>query len=96
MDSVLHPEKKIDKEFAQVTVLTEEGKSITGIRVSQTNDEIVLRNVAQPNPIRISMDDVDEIVESQQSLMPAQLVRTLKSRQEFDDLMRYVLEVRKR
>ena len=95
VESILKPSKKIDKEFAQVTVLTEEGKTITGIRVSQNDDEVVLRNVASPKPIRISMDEVDEIVESDLSLMPAQLVQTLKNRQEFDDLMRYVLETRK-
>ena len=42
------------------------------------------------------MDEVDEIVESEVSLMPEKLVQTLKNRQEFDDLMKYILEVRKR
>ncbi|MFK7818970.1 MAG: PVC-type heme-binding CxxCH protein [Planctomycetaceae bacterium] len=95
VESILYPSRKIDKEYAQVTVLTDDGKSITGIRVSQSDNEVVLRNVAQPKPIRIPMDTVDEIVESQLSLMPAKLVQTLKDRREFDDLMRYVLEVRK-
>ena len=96
VQSILQPSRKIDKEYAQVTVLTDEGKTITGIRVSQTDDEVVLRNVASPKPIRVPMDEVDEIVESELSLMPAKLVQTLKSRQEFDDLLRYVLEVRQR
>lgn len=96
VNSILHPSQKIEKDYAQVTVVTDDGKTITGIRVSQTEDEVVIRNVAQPKPIRIPMDEVDEIVESNLSLMPAKLVQTLKSRQDFDDLMKYVLEVRKR
>lgn len=96
VNSLLYPSRKIEKEFAQVTVITAEGKQITGIRVSQDDDEVVLRNVAQPKPIRIAMDEVDEVIESKLSLMPDGLVRQLKDRQEFDDLMRYVLEVRQR
>lgn len=94
--SLLHPSQKIDKEYAQVTVVTAAGKQITGIRVSQTDDEIVLRNVAQPKPLKFAMDDLDDVVESKLSLMPENLVRLLRNRQEFDDLMRYVLEVRQR
>ncbi len=94
--SILDPSQKIDKEFAQVTVVTDEGKVITGIRVSENDKEIVLRNLAQPKPITIAIDEIDEVVESKVSLMPANLVRLLKNRQEFDDLMKYVIEVRKR
>lgn len=96
VNSLLHPSQKIAKEFAQVTVVTADGKPVTGIRVSQSEDKIVLRNLASPKPIEIAMEDVDDLVESRVSLMPDKLVRLLNSRQEFDDLMRYVLEVRKR
>lgn len=95
IDSVLRPSAQIDKDFAQVTVITISGKAQTGIRISESKDEIVLRNLAEPNPIKIKQDDVDEIVESKLSLMPANLVRTLKDRKEFDDLMKYIMETRK-
>ena len=93
---LLRPSLKIDKEFAQVTVVTESGTVVTGVRVSQNDDGIVLRNLAQPKPITIAADEIDELVESKVSLMPVSLVRMLKNRQEFDDLMKYILEVRKR
>ncbi|MGB4737198.1 MAG: PVC-type heme-binding CxxCH protein, partial [Fuerstiella sp.] len=51
VNSLLHPSQKIDKEFSQVTVLTTAGKTITGVRVSQNDDQVVLRNLAQPTPI---------------------------------------------
>ncbi|QDU64292.1 Cytochrome c-552 precursor [Planctomycetes bacterium Pan216] len=96
VDSILRPSKLIDREFAQVTVVKADGSLVTGIRVSENDDEIVLRNLAQPKPFSIPMDDVDEVVESKVSLMPKSLAQQLKNRQEFDDLMKYIIEVRNR
>lgn len=96
VDSVLRPSKLIDKAFAQVNVLTTEGKVYTGVRISEDDKELVLRNLAQPQPITIPKADIEEVVESRTSIMPANLTRLLKSRDEFNDLMRYVIEIRKR
>ena len=95
VNAVLHPSKQIDKEYAQVNVLTDGGEMITGIRISEDDKGIVLRNVAQPKPITIPADSIDEVVESDVSIMPAGLVRSLKSRQEFDDLMKYLISLTK-
>jgi len=96
VDSILRPSKRIDKEFAQISVLTVEGKQYTGVRVSEDDKQLVLRNLAQPTPITIKKDDVDEVFDSRTSLMPANLTRLLKSRAEFNDLVKYIIEVRKR
>ncbi len=96
VDSILNPSKLIDKEHAQVTVLTVDGKVITGVRISETKKEIVLRNLAEPEPIAIDQEDIEAVMDSKVSLMPANLVRQLKSRKEFDDLMKYIIELRKR
>ena len=96
VESILYPSKRIDKEFAQVKVLTLDGVLYTGIRVSESDDEFVLRSLAQPKPIVIKQEDIDDVVESKTSLMPANLVKALKNRGEFNDLMKYVIEIRKR
>ncbi len=96
VDSVLRPSKLIDKAFAQVNVLTLDGRQFTGVRVSEDENEIVLRNLAQPEPIKIAKDDIDEVFESRTSLMPANLCQQLKDRGEFNDLLKYVFEIRKR
>lgn len=96
VDSILNPSKLIDKDFAQVSVLTTDGNVFTGIRISENDQEIVLRNLAAPEPIQINQDNVEAIKDSDVSLMPANLVKQLKNRQEFDDLMKYILEIRKR
>ncbi len=66
----------------------------TGVRISESDEEIVLRNLADPNPITIKLDDIEEVKDSEASLMPDNLARQLKSRKEFDDLMKYIIKVR--
>ncbi|MEX0867767.1 MAG: PVC-type heme-binding CxxCH protein [Pirellulales bacterium] len=96
IDSVLRPSKLIDKAFAQVNVFMLDGKQHTGIRISESDSELVLHNLAAPEPITIAKSDIDEVIESRTSLMPANLTRQLKDRKEFNDLMKYIIEVRKR
>ena len=95
VNAVLRPSQKIDKEFAQVNVLTDDGKVTTGIRISEDDDGIILRNIAEPKPFMIPNDSIDEVVESELSLMPDGLVRSLNNRQEFDDLIRYLMSLKK-
>ncbi|WP_390621517.1 PVC-type heme-binding CxxCH protein [Novipirellula artificiosorum] len=96
VDSILRPSKLINQDYAQVSVLTVDGKVKTGIRVSETEDEMVLQNLAEPEPVTIMQEDIEDLVESKVSLMPENLTRQLKSRGEFDDLMKYIIEIRKR
>jgi putative heme-binding domain-containing protein len=96
VDSILRPSKAIDKAYAQVTVVTADGQVHTGVRTEESEKEIVLRNLAQPEPIKLAKSRVVRVQDSKTSLMPANLVRQLKSRKEFDDLLRYVIEIRKR
>jgi len=96
VDSILRPSKLIDKKFVQFDVIDDDGVQHTGIRISESADEIVLRNQTEPKPITIKKAKIDVMRESKISSMPANLTRQLKSREEFNDLMRYVLEIRKR
>lgn len=93
---VLYPSRHIEKDFAQVNVLTVEGKVVSGIRISQDDKGIVLRSVAEPKPITILEDSIETVVESKQSIMPEGLVRSLNNRQEFDDLMKYLFSLQTR
>ena len=95
VNAVLYPSKQIDKEFAQINVLTDDGKIVTGIRISEDDKGIVLRNVAEPKPITIPDEAIEDVVESKKSMMPDGLVRSLKNRQEFDDLLRYLIGLKK-
>lgn len=96
VESILHPSKRIDSDYTQVTVLTTDGKQVMGIKVEDNDREVVLRSPTQPEPIRIPRAQVDEVVASSVSLMPAGLMQMLEDRREFNDLLRYVLETRGR
>jgi len=96
VESILHPSKRIEAAFTQVAVVTTDGKQLTGIKVEENDREVVLRIPTQPEPVRIPRANVDEVVASPVSLMPAGLVQLLKDRREFNDLLRYVLEIRGR
>ncbi|MFM8953064.1 MAG: PVC-type heme-binding CxxCH protein, partial [Planctomycetaceae bacterium] len=96
VESILHPSKRIDPDYAQVTVLTGAGTQVTGIKIEDNDLEVVLRSPTQTEPVRIPRADVDEVVTSPVSLMPAGLMQLLQDRREFNDLLRYVLETRGR
>lgn len=96
VSGVLYPSRHIEKEFAQVNVVTVEGKVIAGIRISEDDKGIVLRNVSEPKPITIPADSIDEVVDSKKSIMPDGLVRSLNNRQEFDDLIKYLISLQRK
>jgi putative heme-binding domain-containing protein len=96
VESLLMPSKRIEKEYVQLVVVTDDGKQRVGMKVEENDGEIVLRNPVQPEPIRIAKGAIEEVSESPVSIMPAGLVRMLESRRDFDDLLRYVLETRSR
>ena len=95
VDSILRPSKTIDKEYRQKKVLTADGKVYEGVVVSEDKKFLVLRDPAEPNPIKIPQADIEDVVDSKLSMMPAGLVRELKNKQEFYDLIRYLMKIRK-
>jgi len=94
VQSLLDPSKDIRKGFESVVVYTDDGLSITGLLVSEDDDKLVLRD---PNDdgkeVSIDMDTVEDWAESTQSIMPPELVNQLADRQQFLDLLRYVIEI---
>ena len=94
VESILQPSKKIDKEYQQKKILTIDGKVYEGIVVSEDKDFLVLKNPAEPKPIKIPQDDIEEVADSKVSTMPAGLVRELESREEFNHLLKYLMRIR--
>jgi putative heme-binding domain-containing protein len=90
IDSVLHPAKNVKEGYGTLVVLTSDGRVITGIPVSQTDTELVLRT-ADGTIVPIRTDAIDDESPGA-SLMPAGLVDGL-SREELADLVRYLSEL---
>jgi putative heme-binding domain-containing protein len=95
VESVLLPSKVIRKGFESVTVLTSDGKSLSALLVEQTKDQVVVREVARGGErTTIPASDIDEIKLAATSIMPAGQANQMNSRQQFLDLIRYLIEIR--
>lgn len=93
--SLLRPSAEIRKGYESLTVATVDGKQITGLLVSQTDDGIILRDPTRNGErVTIAAADVDDTMMSKLSIMPAGIVNQLSDRRQFLDLLRYVLEIR--
>jgi len=94
VESVLQPSTAIKKGFEPVVIITDEGKSLTGLLAEDREDAVVLRDPAQDGKrITIPKDEIDEQAASPLSVMPAGLVIGLADRQQFLDLIRYLMEI---
>jgi putative heme-binding domain-containing protein len=94
VESVLAPSAVVRPAYRGVTILTDEGKSVTGLVARETAAEIVLRDAAAAGrEISIPLAAVDERVPAAVSLMPAGLANLLADRQQFLDLVAYLAAV---
>ena len=94
IESVLAPSAVIRPAYRGVTILTDEGQSITGLVARETADAITLRDVAAGGrEITLPTAAIDERVPATVSLMPAGLANLLADRQQFLDLVAYLAAV---
>jgi putative heme-binding domain-containing protein len=94
VESVLLPSKVIKKGFETVVVTTRAGKTVTGLLAEERADALVLRDAAQDGKTLVILKkDIDERSTSPTSLMPEGQVNVLSGRQEFLDLLRYLIEI---
>ena len=87
IDSLLYPAKNVKEGYNTVVVQTDDGQVLTGIQVTRSDAELVLRD-ATGKEMKIPTADIDE-ESAGTSLMPAGLIDGL-SREELADLVRYL------
>jgi putative heme-binding domain-containing protein len=92
VDSILQPGKQVKEGYHATTVATDEGRVYTGIKVRQTESELVLRD-AEDRETSIPASSVAE-QKMAGSLMPAGLADEL-TRPELVDLVRFLSELGK-
>jgi putative heme-binding domain-containing protein len=92
--SVLDPSAVVRPAYRGMTILTDEGKSVTGLLARETAEEIVLLDAAAGGrEIVIPAAAIEERVPTSVSLMPAGLANLLADRQQFLDLMAFLAAV---
>ena len=94
IESVLAPSAVFRPAYRGVTILTDEGQSITGLVARETADALTLRDAAAGGrEITLPTVSIDERVPATVSLMPADLTNLLADRQQFLDLVAYLAAV---
>ena len=88
LESLLKPSAKIKEGYATTSVLREDGTVLTGVLLSQTDDELRLRD-GDGNEVVVPAAEVLEAVVSPVSLMPAGLVDKLR-KDELGDLTAFL------
>ncbi len=95
VDALLHPSRVIRKGFESVTIVTTTGQTLVGLVEENMPPLVILRDATQPERrISVKREEIDEILTNTQSIMPAGQMNQLTSRQQFLDLIRYLIEIR--
>jgi putative membrane-bound dehydrogenase-like protein len=92
LEAVVFPSSTIVPEFRSYSIVTRDGKTATGMIVSETSDAVYLRT-SQLAEIRLARRDIEEIAPSNVSIMPQGLEKTMTD-QEFADLLEYLYQRR--
>lgn len=95
VESILAPSKTIRDEYRAVKVRTNDGRAVTGIVAEKSAKALVLRDLERDGArVEIPLDAIEEQAASDVSPMPVGLANQLTSRQQFLDLVRYLIEIR--
>lgn len=92
IDSLLLPNKKVKENYQTLVVATLKGKVHTGIKVRQTDRDLILRD-AEDREITIPLDSIDEQTNGK-SMMPTGLTEKL-TRRELVDLVSFLSKLGK-
>jgi putative heme-binding domain-containing protein len=85
---ILVPDQEITEGFTAQTVLTRDGRTLSGLVASETGTSLTLR-MQQGKEENLSKDEIEELAPSTTSLMPQGLEKDL-SRQDLADLLAFL------
>lgn len=72
---IFEPSYRVDEAYQMQKILTVDGQTLTGIRISEDNDKVVLMtNPEATEPITILQDDIEVMAPSAISMMPKALL----------------------
>jgi putative heme-binding domain-containing protein len=74
-ESIIYPNAAVDEKYLSTMILTDDGRSIVGLLVSETPDEVVVFDGKEQKKIPVA--EIDEQTKLKQSSMPDGLAATL-------------------
>ncbi|MFK7817967.1 MAG: PVC-type heme-binding CxxCH protein, partial [Planctomycetaceae bacterium] len=90
--NILDPNREVNPQYISYAVLTEDGRTVSGMIASETASGITLRDGEKVN-VTVPRDEIEEIRSTGLSLMPEGLEKDI-SKQQMADLLRYLMTVR--
>jgi putative heme-binding domain-containing protein len=88
LEHVLDPSKKIDDAVTAYTLITTDGRVLSGLLVEKNDKGVVLRT-PEKQTVRLARDEVEQLKKSDKSLMPDRILSDLTA-QEAADLLEYI------
>jgi uncharacterized repeat protein (TIGR03806 family) len=83
LEQILEPSRTIEPAYASYVVETKDGRVLTGLLVSRTPREVVLKD-AQGKAVTVPSGEVERLAPQARSLMPELLLRDLTAQQAAD------------
>ncbi len=94
VESILSPSAKIRMGFESQVFLLEDGRQLTGVVISEDAEVVVLDRIEEADePLRLNVNEIVDRKRASVSMMPIGLANQLSDRQEFLDLIRYLVEI---
>ena len=94
LTAILAPSAGISHNYENFSVLTDEGQVITGLKISETDDAVVIRTAEAINR-KIPSEEVVKIKKSDQSIMPENL-HHITGQQGLIDIVEYMMTLQKK
>jgi putative heme-binding domain-containing protein len=91
IESIIDPNAEIDEKYLSTVIVTDDGRSVTGLLVKETPEEVVIFDGKATKAIPVA--EIDERAKLRQSSMPEGLAATL-SPNEFLDVVAYLKQLK--
>jgi putative heme-binding domain-containing protein len=82
VESIIDPNAQVDDKYLSTLVVTDDGRSITGLLVSESPEELVIFDGKEQKKIAVA--EIDERMKLKQSSMPEGLAATLSPNELLD------------
>ncbi len=90
VENILDPNAVIGQDFQARTVLTVDGRTLSGLVLAETDSAITLKTATET--LLLAHDDIERIVVSKNSFMPEGLLQTLSDRERIE-LLKYLMSL---
>ncbi|MBI2478412.1 MAG: c-type cytochrome [Planctomycetia bacterium] len=91
--SILDPNAGISHNYETYSAILDSGNVVSGLKVNETDESVTIRSAESIDKV-ISKAEIEEIVKSSVSLMPADLQKTM-SEQDLVDVVEYISTLKK-